>query len=192
MKLLSCHFQLYWVTNRWLQELLLDPVWWLSSCTVVSLTCGTLIGRVFGDVWWERTDALKDCHIMREKLGIIYWSVNKDLKDDVLVFHLITQSLNERLLNWSAEKIAAGQCRDTVTLGQLWQLYLCLCLFFYPTGYRLSQTCIFWCSYGLLAWLICGWLSFSCCICMSAHTCSLKWIWFLHSLSFAFVWHVVI
>lgn len=98
-----------------LQELLADPVWWLSSCTVMSfLSCGTLIGSVFGDVWWERTDALKDCHVMREKLGIIYWSVNKDLKDDVLIFHLIRQELNARLLNWSAEKFAAGQCRGIV------------------------------------------------------------------------------
>lgn len=123
-----------------LQELLSDPVWWLSSCTVMSfLSSGTLIGSTFGDVWWERTDALEDCHIMREKLGIIYWSVNKDLKDDVLVFHLIRQELNEGLLNWSAERFAAGQCSDTVTLVQL---CLSLCLCFYPTGYTLSQTCI--------------------------------------------------
>lgn len=132
-----------------LQELLSDPVWWLSSCTVMSLSCGTLIGSV----WWGRTDALNDCHIMREKLGIIYWSVNKDLKDDVLVFHLIRQELNERLLNWSAEKFAAGQCRVIVTLVQLWQLCLFLCLCFYPTEYTLHFLMFIWSVSMIDLWL---------------------------------------
>lgn len=46
-----------------------------------------------------------------ESLMLFTEVLNKDLKNDILVFHFIMQDLNEMLLNCSA-----GQCRVIVTL----------------------------------------------------------------------------
>ena len=75
-----------------------------------------------------------------ESLELFTEVFNRDLKNDVLVFHFIMQELNERLLNWSAEKAASGQYRDIVTLVQLRQLHLSLRLCFYTGVHTLTQS----------------------------------------------------
>lgn len=65
---------------------------------------------------------------------------NKDLKNDVLVSHFIKRELNERRLNWAAEKAAAGQYRDIVALMRLWQLHLSLPLRFCTGVHTVTQS----------------------------------------------------